>query len=261
MIRFCNKESRPAVMTRNTAPKKWDPQNHRLFGFPDPDRWINRTLLHMGYPHQDSVTEDIMKWICETIPAVKKIVEPAFLFAGEPLVTCDENGLYTCNLQIHSRKWGRLSARMEGERQVCCFALTLGQPSEEKVIKLKSRPIMSGFIWDALLSTLTELYADRAEAYIVHEFSRHGLSAARRFSPGYCDWNIVQGQQALFAFCHPEKIGIRLSASGIMVPRKSVTGVVLAAEKVPLAVPCLFCKKDCNHRRHKVSSTNDPAPS
>jgi hypothetical protein len=50
------------------------------------------------------------------------------------------------------------------------------------------------------------------------------------YSPGYCGWHIT-GQRALFARLKPEEIGIKLTASCLMRPLKSVSGVILAGER------------------------------
>jgi hypothetical protein len=47
------------------------------------------------------------------------------------------------------------------------------------------------------------------------------------YSPGYCGWHI-SGQKKLFAYLHPERIGITLNNSYLMTPLKSVTGVLVA---------------------------------
>ena len=47
------------------------------------------------------------------------------------------------------------------------------------------------------------------------------------YSPGYCGWH-VSGQGRLFGALCPEEIGIRLNASFLMQPLKSVSGVLVA---------------------------------
>lgn len=47
------------------------------------------------------------------------------------------------------------------------------------------------------------------------------------YSPGYCGWH-VSGQRKLFARLGPEEIGITLNASCLMLPLKSVSGVLVA---------------------------------
>jgi hypothetical protein len=49
------------------------------------------------------------------------------------------------------------------------------------------------------------------------------------YSPGYCGWH-VSGQAKLFEVLRPQRIGISLNASHLMVPLKSVSGVLVAAE-------------------------------
>ena len=50
------------------------------------------------------------------------------------------------------------------------------------------------------------------------------------YSPGYCGWHI-NGQRKLFQYLHPEKIGITLNDSFLMIPLKSVSGVLITGKK------------------------------
>jgi len=50
------------------------------------------------------------------------------------------------------------------------------------------------------------------------------------YSPGYCGWH-VSGQARLFEVLKPERIGISLNASYLMEPLKSVSGVLVAADR------------------------------
>jgi hypothetical protein len=51
-----------------------------------------------------------------------------------------------------------------------------------------------------------------------------------RFSPGYCGWHI-SGQKKLFQTLHPEDIGIELNPSYLMLPIKSISGVIISGKK------------------------------
>ncbi|MBA4368575.1 MAG: hypothetical protein C0403_13165 [Desulfobacterium sp.] len=219
------------------------------FQLPKRDVWIEKTLLHMGYPDLDHIRAEIKAMVSDISFSVEKETAPLFLFQSEPLESCTENGFYMHGFHIKSQKWGKISSRLEGRKFVCCFALTLGARSEEMIIEINEQSLMYGYIWDALCSTLTEYYVDQAEEWIALQYMKKGLSVTRRFSPGYCDLDLLQAQKAIFNFCNPESIGIRISASGLMIPRKSITGLILAAEKVPLRSPCNSCNRDCKHRR------------
>jgi hypothetical protein len=47
------------------------------------------------------------------------------------------------------------------------------------------------------------------------------------YSPGYCGWHI-SGQKKLFEFLRPERIDIRLNERFLMIPLKSISGVLVA---------------------------------
>jgi hypothetical protein len=51
-----------------------------------------------------------------------------------------------------------------------------------------------------------------------------------RYSPGYCGWHI-SGQKRLFERLNPAEIGITLNSSFLMQPLKSISGVIVSAER------------------------------
>jgi hypothetical protein len=78
------------------------------------------------------------------------------------------------------------------------------------------------------------------------------LFISRRFSPGYCDWNIGQ-QRMLFWALSGKEIGIRLNGRCLMVPQKSISGIIgMGRRKADIEGydPCRECKKkECPGRR------------
>jgi hypothetical protein len=75
-----------------------------------------------------------------------------------------------------------------------------------------------------------------------------------RFSPGYCDWHITQ-QKELFKLLDSNRIGVELTYTCLMTPRKSISGVfgISSSSSIKDVMPynpCLDCqKKDCRARR------------
>jgi hypothetical protein len=64
-------------------------------------------------------------------------------------------------------------------------------------------------------------------------FSKGGHDSSigiMRFSPGYCGWHI-SAQRKLFEALQPGKIGIELNKSYLMIPLKSVSGVIVTGKK------------------------------
>jgi hypothetical protein len=220
-----------------------------IFSRPPKTKWINKTLLHMGYPALKYARENVKRMVFEISSLIQKEATPKFLFKSEEIESFTNHWFRTKRLYVESFKWGRLLSMMEYPKQVCSFGLTLGGRIESIIESLGQESVMSGFVWDALCSTLAEYYADKAEAFIANHYRDGNLVITRRFSPGYCDLHFLRTQQAIFDFCNPALIGIRLNQSGLMIPRKSITGLVIAAERVPFSSPCGFCKRKCKHRR------------
>jgi len=115
------------------------------------------------------------------------------------------------------------------------FAVTLGQPLSDKISTLFSAGDLAlGYLLDAVASEGAELAADA-----VQEQYRSDLLASNRieentvllrYSPGYCGWH-MSGQENLFAYLQPAEIGITLNDSYLMIPLKSISGVIAAGER------------------------------
>jgi len=82
------------------------------------------------------------------------------------------------------------------------------------------------------------LYSALAEeaAGLVHERIRsmtgqEGIPCSNRYSPGYCGWKVDE-QQILFRLFPEHPLGVTLSDSSLMIPVKSVSGVVASGREV-----------------------------
>lgn len=105
------------------------------------------------------------------------------------------------------------------------FAATIGPGVDNEVGRLSS----SGENYRALL--LNGIGAGAADMVALDiELFLNGKHPSndkqwRRFHVGYADFNIEE-QKKLFALLKPDRIGIELGASCIMIPEKSVSGIV-----------------------------------
>lgn len=115
------------------------------------------------------------------------------------------------------------------------FAVTLGDRISEEIDgRLGSGDFALGAMLDAAASEGTELAAAQLEsAYADHLWYKGTPTLATclmRFSPGYCGWH-TSGQKTLFEYLKPGEIGIELSASCLMKPLKSISGVLVAGPR------------------------------
>lgn len=120
-------------------------------------------------------------------------------------------------------------------KNLALAAFTLGpEVSREIEEQLKSTGFALGYMLDAIAS----YSADRASVVLQGIFHRRLREQGQAeendsvlmYSPGYCGWHIG-GQQPLFQYLQPETIGIRLNASFLMTPLKSISGVLVSGPR------------------------------
>jgi hypothetical protein len=145
------------------------------------------------------------------------------------------------------------------------FAVTLGDGVSQRISELfASGDYALGYLLDAAASA----GADKASKKMV-EFYRDLLAKqdvlmsdmeVMDYSPGYCGWHI-SGQKKLFQTLHPEEVGIALNESFLMLPLKSVSGVLVAGkpkihEFDPSFAFCRECRtQTCRARMRRVKSS------
>jgi hypothetical protein len=122
----------------------------------------------------------------------------------------------------------------QGER-LALFAVTVGEVVSARIQELfRDRDFALAGLLDSVASEGTDCAAEVAEKRYGAILSEKGDLApgARvlRYSPGYCGWH-VSGQKKLFARLNPGEIGITLRESCLMVPLKSISGVIVSGPR------------------------------
>lgn len=108
------------------------------------------------------------------------------------------------------------------------FAITLGPEVSRAIEKLfAENDFALGYVLDHLASRACEKAVRTLEGMAVSE---NPTWATLSYSPGYCGWHIT-AQRRLFETLKPSQIGISLNESCLMVPLKSVSGVLASGPK------------------------------
>lgn len=115
---------------------------------------------------------------------------------------------------------------LKGCSKVIFLAVTVGDTVEEAVTKHFSEGKYAfSTLLDAAATTAVEQIADSMEKYLQMQMARQGLEMKWRFSPGYGDWDIHQ-QTEVLALSKGADIGMSLTESMMLTPRKSITAVI-----------------------------------
>lgn len=110
----------------------------------------------------------------------------------------------------------------DAEKVAICIC-TIGPELEQEVKKLMEINEMTGaLILDALGSEAAEEVAIQSDRILAEKARKMNLWPSKRFSPGYGKWDIKE-QQFIFRMLPAADIGVRLTESCMMVPRKSVS--------------------------------------
>ena len=153
---------------------------------------------------------------------------------------------------------GKAVAALLSECELCSiFCATIGNDIETQIRKWQTKDIAFAAMLDACASCAVESLCDGIEAALREEYGAKGCFLTDRFSPGYGDLPLsIQGD-----FCSTldstRKIGVSVSDSSLMTPRKTVTALIGISDKAQKhrRTGCASCLKinDCNFRETGVS--------
>lgn len=152
-----------------------------------------------------------------------------------------------------------IQKHLSGCDKVVCMAVTIGEKIENEITtRFKQNHYFDAMLMDAAATVAVEQAADEMEKAIKLEVAKESYKARWRYSPGYGDWNLTQ-QKKFFNIVGAKEIGMRLSISMMLIPRKSITAII-GLEKVSADKKnpddcrdknsCESCdKKDCTARK------------
>ena len=142
--------------------------------------------------------------------------------------------------------------QLRGSEAYALFVCTAGVDYESYQQRLKAEgDMVRVFIADALGSVIAEKCADQMETTLQESIDKLGWHHTNRFSPGYCGWHVSE-QQRLFPLFDGHTCGITLTDSSLMVPIKSVSGIIgLGQEVRKLDYTCGLCTFEKCYKRKK----------
>jgi len=154
---------------------------------------------------------------------------------------------------------GAVGAFLAHSTLVATFIVTIGS-AVERLSRgwLRAGRVMQGTIADAIASGAAEAAGERLKDEVRVWAQARGLDITPPYSPGYCGINVRQ-QVPLFATLPAAAINVRLTPSCLMVPVKSISGLIGIgpADKVyPHGYPCEACTHpNCMQRRAPLDTT------
>lgn len=152
-----------------------------------------------------------------------------------------------CCRNIHFETHHAIASCLYQSSQLAVFIGTAGG-SLEKLTKqyVNEGDIVSSYIVDTCGSVMAEAVAGKLHATVGEIAKAQWLNVTNRYSPGYCHWSVSE-QHKLFSLMPRDFCGVCLTESSLMMPTKSVSGVIGIGQQVSKkAYACDSCDMpDC----------------
>jgi len=178
----------------------------------------------------------------ELLRTAKALVVPKVLYRDAYIDKKEKTGVRIGGVRFASRV---LRTNLDHAERVFPFVLTVGGALEEKAVS--SGDLLRQYYLETLADLALGSVAQTFEKYLKRRF---GLGKISSMSPGSLpDWPLTE-QTALFSLLGDTQaeIGVRLTDSLLMIPRKSISGLYFQTEIS--FVSCQLCeRKRCPGRR------------
>ena len=183
------------------------------------------------------------KDVAPLIDECSRLIEPKGVYEFLRVINVDNSTIHVEG--GYSLKSIILGDMLEDNQTIVPFVVTIGSKLEKKASEEVKKSVLKGFIMEQI--------AD----YAVAKLRRHVSSLVKErlgstvynFSPGSGTGKLfeINQQEILFKIIDPTTIGVHLSPSYVMLPRKSISGI-LAATPIEY-VACEYCPRKCENRK------------
>ncbi len=194
--------------------------------------------------------EDVEEAIDEVISQIQPQIRPHYyfeIFDGELL----KEILIIQGVEFQIGKI--IASQLKKSSKFILFAVTAGLKLHYYLEETKkNNDMLRLYLADCIGSIIAERTADEMERNMYNKIASEGYKHTNRFSPGYCGWHVSE-QQKLFSLLPPNVCGITLTDSSLMIPVKSVSGIIgVGSDALRKEYTCNICDyKNCYKRKNK----------
>lgn len=191
--------------------------------------------------------KEVISGVIDAVPK-RCSIEAGYRICDIDLVSVEKKGFLVGTTFFSTERI--IASQMNKATKAAFFLCTIGGGMEQwsRTCAAEGEVLQAHFI-DTVASAAVEKVADILYEHLRMKMRVEQLHTTNRFSPGYCGWPVIQ-QHALFSFFPAGFCGIQLTKSALMMPVKSVSGVVGAGRNVRFAgYFCDRCQRtDCTYR-------------
>lgn len=218
----------------------------------------SEVLRYLRWPMTKPLPPDLANDLAQAEAAVLAAAQPRFVYKQFALLPEDDvvvgRSLQGASLRLAGRD---IACLLRGCSACLLLAASLGRAVDELIRRAQIRDVGQALLLDACASAAVENLLEQLQAGLTAELQEQGWQLTARFSPGYGDLPLDCQAQFCATLDAARRIGLTVSSSGLLLPRKSVTAVIglaqqeLRAEQRDLSRHnCAACRLlDCPYRR------------
>lgn len=181
-------------------------------------------LRYLGYKRQHELTPELAELVAKVMVEVQKVSQVRSHYQFFDLAeTSTGIQIVGSDLVLSGTA---ISRHLQGATSVALFALTLGSGVEQVIRRYEITDLTHALVLEVACTEYVEKLCDLTEARIAKEAQSKGLTANRRFSPGYGDLPLAIQPTFLATLQAERTVGITVTQDFLMIPRKSVTAIV-----------------------------------
>ncbi|GMT42265.1 MAG: vitamin B12 dependent methionine synthase activation domain protein [bacterium] len=187
-----------------------------------------RILREMRIPGAGSLDElpeqNIALYIKNAIDLGYALIDSKVVYRTFPLV-CKKGetpGLEDSRSLFFGKK---IAGLLEGCDYVSLLIATIGPALPDRADELKKIDPTDSFFLEHVGGWAADHLAEITDVRIQAECAKNGYKTTRRYSPGYGDWTL-DAQPEIMRLLDSGKIGVSLTDTKIMIPRKSVSAAI-----------------------------------
>lgn len=208
----------------------------------------DEAFRYMGYKG-GKIKESILKITEECEKALLSVIKPRLAYKIFD-IGFSENGVEIMDTPLIFNG-NDIREHLEGCQRCVLMCATLSSDVDKLIRTYEAEGMEKAFIADALASAAVEQVCNEAETLIQSAVGNYSFTW--RFSPGYGDFPLEIQKDFVRITEADRKIGLTVTESLILIPRKSVTAVIGISEK---EIPkkrrgCISCnmKDRCEFRK------------
>ncbi len=213
---------------------------------------LKNIIYQTGYSSKSEFPNyDLLKSLLNEI---KNIIKPvsAFVVIPKASSTTKNSSLDIGGVQFYTA--GIISYPLKQISRAVFFVASIGKEFDEFLIeKKKETDSFTEYLVNLIGSEITESLVEWTYEKIIEYAKKENIKWSNKYSPGYCGWNVNE-QKKIFGFFSENICGITLTESSLMLPIKSVSGLVALGKDITWhEYPCDICKvPHCYKNRRSI---------